>query len=95
MFFGSWAVIVITVIFYTIMFFTTVFQCYPQEKIWNPTVTGGKCPVDHAAHVVATAIFNIVSDFVILALPTTTVWRLRIRMAKKAGITMLFGTGLL
>jgi hypothetical protein len=97
MFFGSWITIVAVIIFYTVMFFAAIFQCSPQKKIWDITITEGHCRLGQGfvSGVIATGVFNIVSDFVILALPSTTVWRLRIGRAKKVGITALFSTGLM
>jgi hypothetical protein len=93
MFFGGWTVIGAMFIFYTSDFFLTLFICTPREKIWNDTVDG-KC-LNYNALVVASALFNIISDLVILFLPVRSVWKLHIATKKKCAIVLLFCTGLL
>lgn len=93
-YYGSWLIITTSTVFYTTTTFLTIFACTPQEKIWNRMYVGGHCIFQTTRGVIfATAIFNIISDVAILLLPITTVWKLRIPMGKKVGISLLFGTG--
>jgi hypothetical protein len=92
-FFGSWTIIILCTVFYTITTFLTVYACSPREKIWNKLYVGGHC-MNYRAIIISTAFFNIVSDISILLLPVMTVWRMRIPTKKKVAISFLFGTGL-
>ncbi|ORY11130.1 hypothetical protein BCR34DRAFT_333400 [Clohesyomyces aquaticus] len=94
MYFGAWFVIGACFIFYTIVMFWTIFYCSPRPMIWNKFTPGGKCH-DHSPIVVSSGIFNMVSDVVILLLPTSSLWKLRVPIGKKIAVTSLFGTGLL
>jgi len=81
-------------IFYGIFAIWTAFYCYPRQKIWNKAYIGGKCH-DHSPIVISQSIFNMVTDLIILFLPTFELWKLNVPMARKVVITLLFGTGLL
>lgn len=94
-FIGAWIVIASSFIFYVVDMFFTIFACSPREKIWNKFYIGGHCPINYNAIIIATAIFNIISDIAILILPVRSVWKLRMARKKKIGITLLFATGLL
>ena len=94
MYIGARAIILVTLVYYIISTFITIFACTPRERIWNPLVTEGHC-LDNNTAVLFTCLFNIVSDIVILILPARSVWRLRIPRRKKVGIVCLFATGLL
>lgn len=94
MYYGGWSVITAMFLFYTADIFLTLFICVPREKIWNMLYDGGKC-MDYNALVVASAAFNIITDFFILLLPAQAVWRLRINKKKKFAVCLLFATGIL
>jgi hypothetical protein len=51
--------------------------------------------MNYNALVLASAMFNIISDIVILLLPVKSIWQLRISTKKKFAIIALFATGLL
>lgn len=92
-FYGGWTTIISIFIFYFADIFLTLFICNPREKIWNDYV-GGTC-MNYNALVLASAMFNILSDIVILLLPVKSIWQLRITTKKKVSIIALFATGLL
>jgi hypothetical protein len=62
--------------------------------IWFKLVPGGKCH-DVNVIILAQGAFNMASDIVILLLPLSSLWQLKVPTAKKVFITMLFATGLL
>ena len=74
--------------------FFSIFQCSPREKIWNIFETDGHC-YDVGAFEKASGVFNIVSDFAILILPITSVWRLHMTFRKKLLTTAVFAIGFL
>jgi hypothetical protein len=72
----------------------TLFICRRREKIWNYYYKGGRY-MDYNGLVLASALFNIFSDLVILLLPICSVLKLQINSQKKVGVILSFGTGLL
>ena len=85
--------IVANAIFYTGLFFSEVFQCWPREKIWNPALPG-KCVDPNSATVVA-GILNLVSDIGCLMLPAWAIWHLQMSWKRKLEVFAVFGVGLL
>ena len=81
------------VLFYAAGTIVEIFQCQPREKIWYPLIPG-TC-INEIAAQLAAAIFNTVSDFAILVVPIASVWKLQLPAKKKAGLVVIFGTGLL
>jgi hypothetical protein len=94
MFWGSWATIITCLIFYTIIFFLTIFFfCSPSQSLWYYDVYF-TCMNESGIQFMIAA-FNIASDVIILLLPTASVWKMRIPIRKKIGVSALFGTGFL
>ena len=80
--------------FYVSAFITILFQCIPQDKIWNPEREGGHC-INYYVATIATGSVNVVSDILILLLPMFVIWRLRMGSNQKLGVSAVFATGLL
>lgn len=80
--------------FYISTWITIIFQCIPQEKIWNPEYKGGHC-TNYEVSALVTGIVNVISDFLILLLPLVAIWRLRMAPKRKIGVLAVFATGLL
>ncbi|MCJ1350127.1 MAG: hypothetical protein MMC33_000108 [Icmadophila ericetorum] len=78
---------------YFIDTFVEAFACTPREMIWNPFVTSGHC-LNINANLVATASFNILSDFSIFALPLFVIWKLHLPTKEKIGVSAIFAVGL-
>jgi hypothetical protein len=78
---------------YFACFVAFIFACWPREKIWNPHVPG-RC-ISTNASILATSAINLVSDLTILLLPVHGVFRLRIPLKKKIGVSAIFATGAL
>lgn len=74
-------------------FFISIFQCSPRERAWDPLVEG-TC-LNYQNYIVATGIFNCVSDVLMLLFPLVSVWNLRMSMNRKFGISTIFLVGLL
>ena len=86
-------VIWLNLLFYIAIGLVTIFECKPREKIWKPFLPG-RC-VNFNAVLITGASVNIVSDFVILAFPIASVWRLQMAVRHKIGISAIFAVGLL
>ncbi|KAG8531295.1 uncharacterized protein KY384_002923 [Bacidia gigantensis] len=70
-----------------------MLECIPREKIWNPLITTGHC-IDLKPTIIATGIFNIVSDFMILALPMVPIYKLQRPFKKKLRPIAVFAAGI-
>ncbi|KAI9683714.1 MAG: hypothetical protein M1822_005904 [Bathelium mastoideum] len=83
--------ILLNLIFYTGLFLSYVFQCWPRQKIWNPTVPG-KC-VSPSKSNLASGILNLISDVEALLLPTWPIWHLKLSFKRKLVAYAVFGFG--
>ena len=65
-----------------------IWECIPRSKIWDRMVPG-RCVNINAAFF-ATAAVNVVSDFLMLALPVSNVWNLQMPVKRKIAISGVF-----
>ena len=79
--------------YYIVDGFLVMFQCTPEEKVWNPT-TPGHC-IDQSVILLRPAVANVVTDVFIAALPVQVIWGLQMPIRRKISITAVFATGLL
>ena len=93
-----YTVTMVLVLVNSMLYFATllsvIFECIPQEKIWNPEVKGARC-INIQDALIITSAFNAASDAMILVLPMWATWQLKLRMKHKVGIIAVFATGLL
>lgn len=82
------------ILFYIVCFFLQLLVCVPREAIWNPWFEGARCIEVYELQLIS-AVFNAVSDFTILILPISTVWKLNMKKPKKVAMIAVFATGLL
>ena len=94
MFYSCWILIVLIILWNLISTIIAIFACSPQAKFWNSLITYGHC-LDYDIDVMLTAIFNILTDVLILLLPSRAVWRLQIPTKKKVALVSTFAIGLL
>lgn len=80
-------------LYFTSSLFATIFQCSPRAKIWNPEIPGA-C-IEYQAVILATGIFNIVSDIFMLVFPVTCIWNLQLSTKRKLGVSAVFFVGIL
>lgn len=78
---------------YLVIAFSAFFQCTPRRKIWEPYIPG-HC-LNFGAILVSGAVLNIISDFLLLALPLISIWRLQMATKHKFGISAVFAIGFL
>jgi hypothetical protein len=81
------------VIFSIIEMFFDIFTCEPRDLVWDPLLDGW-CWDIHK-QLMSVAIFNLVSDVIILLLPQYSIWGLHMAWRRKLGISAIFGLGLL
>ena len=70
-----------------------LFACTPREKIWNPLLPG-TC-IDQSATYIASGAWNVFTDFCIIVLPLFSIWKLRLAIRYKIGISIMFLTTIL
>ncbi len=80
-------------LFYFVVTILTVVMCSPREKIWNRLMTTGHC-FNNDVVLLASGIFNVISDFSILVLPMVPIWKLQMPLTKKIMIIAIFATGI-
>jgi hypothetical protein len=72
----------------------TVFQCSPVQTVWDKSrYPEGTC-INITAFWYANAIYNIVTDIIILLSVPGVVWQLRLPVRQRLGLTMVFGLGI-
>ena len=87
------ALIWVNLSFYHAFLFVDIFQCVPRRKIWDSTVLG-KC-ISIGTILIAPAVFNIVSDSLLLVLPIVLIFRLKLTLKNKLAIVLVFSSGFL
>ncbi|KAI1741681.1 hypothetical protein F4680DRAFT_414737 [Xylaria scruposa] len=84
--------IVANIIFYTGLFFSYVFQCWPRERIWDTNIRG-RC-ISATSSNLAAGILNLISDLEALLLPAWAIWHLSMPVKRKLAAFAVFSIGL-
>lgn len=79
----------INVLYYVTGIFITSLACVPYRKIWDVTVTEGRC-IDFKAVDLGSSIINLVSDLTILVLPHHKICILQMPISRRIGISCVF-----
>ncbi|PVI02403.1 hypothetical protein DM02DRAFT_559798 [Periconia macrospinosa] len=86
-----WALGIFVVAYSVPQMFGTIFQCVPISSKWDPTVAP-KC-IDYAKLIIVCGIINIVTDFLMLALPVPVLWSLHVSNHRKLVLSVMFLLG--
>ncbi|KAF2086344.1 hypothetical protein K490DRAFT_44603, partial [Saccharata proteae CBS 121410] len=79
---------------YIAVFLTITFGCSPTAMNWQVRpLPPRKCTLKEQNFIV-TAIFNVITDGAILAVPVPLLWKLRVPLHKKLVIALLLSSGL-
>jgi large subunit ribosomal protein L36e len=81
------------VIFYIIEMFFDIFTCQPRALVWNELLNGWCWDINKI--LLSVAVFNLVSDVIILLLHQYSIWRLHMATRRKLGVSTIFGLGFL
>ncbi|KAL8337700.1 hypothetical protein RB601_006853 [Gaeumannomyces tritici] len=73
-------------------FVTACFQCRPIAFWWDKSLPGGVC-IDVQAFFHSQAIPGIILDAIVIALPLQTVWELKLPVAKRIALVLIFAVG--
>lgn len=68
-----------------------IFQCEPVHGFWDIRIKS-TC-IDFSVPAIVIASFNVVTDFLTLALPMPLIWQLRMSNGRKVQITGMFLLG--
>jgi len=95
-YYTCWGLITINVLWYIAVILLANLECFPQAKIWDKTIVGGRCldPIQVKLIWVYNAAVNLGLDIIILALPQKVIWNLKLNRKKKVGLSMIFAFGL-
>lgn len=83
------------VIFYVSIFVAINAACTPYALNWNVLLSGSCARVNTHYTNLATSIFNLISDIMILLIPQRSIWNLRLTFKKKLGVSVVFAIGAL
>lgn len=87
---GMYVLIAIIVAYYVSGFFIKLFICWPISAYWRGE--SDKC-MNQSAIITADAIISVISDLVILLLPTPLTWSLQLPLRKRLRVMGLLGAG--
>lgn len=89
---SCWALLTLVSLFAVSTIIAGIFQCVPVDKAWHKKKPGHCYPLVNAWY--ANAIFSIITDCVILALPMRMVYQMKRDVREKALLFMVFGLGI-
>lgn len=87
----AWAVGIFIFAYSFAAVFVVIFACHPVQGVWNP-LAKAKCNNTNAA-VLVMAIFNVVTDVIVLILPMPVVWGLELPKTRKFQVMAIFLLG--
>ena len=87
--------IIFLIVTHLALFFLSVFQCSPVDKVWNLD-DPGKCfsPETVMNILIAQAVFSFITDFICAAFPIVLLRNLKIRKQSKIALCCLMGLGI-
>jgi hypothetical protein len=89
-----WACVVVILGYSLASIVASIFQCTPIPHYWDKSkYPTGTC-IDFTTFWYANAIYNIITDFVILVSPPRVVWKLRLPLRQRLGLMAVFGLGI-
>jgi hypothetical protein len=92
-FWANQVLIYVNALFYFGAVVALICQCIPRAKISNPRLPG-RCTDVYLSFMIS-GVFNVLSDFFILAFPLWAIWHLQMPLKRKFGVSVVFATGVL
>lgn len=86
-----WAVGIFVIGYSGVLAGASLIQCIPLNYIWDPTVKGYCLKIPLAATILA--VFNVLTDVIILVMPMPLVWQLQMGRKEKLQIMGMFLLG--
>ncbi|KAI0860527.1 hypothetical protein F4860DRAFT_524926 [Xylaria cubensis] len=91
-----WIGAILVLVFYITTIIILLVYCFPSRGVtWIARVESGACPTVQVNIALSQGIFGLVIDLYILAIPIWQISRLSLPPQRKAGILLIFLTGLL
>ena len=90
-----WILISIVVIWGISFFFATLLECVPIYQVWTTLYGQPRKCYEYLPMFYATAISNMIIDFLIIALPWPMIWRLQMPTRQKIAVGGIFTLGAL
>ncbi|KAF4460611.1 integral membrane PTH11 [Fusarium albosuccineum] len=81
------------VVFFLVIFFHIIFQCFPHDKRWSQDPDYQCDPKDAEINYWLTIILNIGTDVAIISLPISMVLQLQMKPKQKFGVAAIFALG--
>ncbi|CAI6081636.1 unnamed protein product [Clonostachys chloroleuca] len=88
-----WVMIVLNTLFYIGCIIAIQFYCTPIEKNWHRWIPG-VCRDRRTLDTLPT-IFNLAFDILILVMPQRVIWKLKMDLRRKIGVSIIFSMGLM
>ncbi|GIC93624.1 putative plasma membrane protein Pth11-like [Aspergillus udagawae] len=89
-----WVWIAVIVSFTVGSVFSSIFQCTPVQWAFNKSLPGHGTCINMTAFWYANAVFNILTDLVLIALPIPVVLKLQLPLKSKVALCGIFAVGL-
>lgn len=83
-----WILIAFTGLYNVTYIFTLLFACSPVAKSWNYALEGKCLPMDPFYY--STGVLTMLNDFALFVLPVPLVWRLKMSVRTKFGLSVMF-----
>ncbi|KAF7560213.1 hypothetical protein G7046_g3921 [Stylonectria norvegica] len=83
-----------TIVWLIVRIFITLFQCQPLAYYWDRTIDG-KCNIDPSKFYIGSVASHLVIDIVLMVLPAVQINHLKIPLAQRVAITVMFMFGIL
>ncbi|CAM1500530.1 Fc.00g096920.m01.CDS01 [Cosmosporella sp. VM-42] len=83
-----------TVIWLIVRIFITLFQCQPLAYYWDRSIEG-KCNIDPSKFYIGSVASHLVIDIVLMILPAVQINHLKIPLAQRVAVTVMFMFGIL
>ncbi|KAF4313575.1 hypothetical protein GTA08_BOTSDO01369 [Botryosphaeria dothidea] len=87
------ATLVWLVVSWLVIFFDTIFRCYPLSRTWSQDPKDACPPSAAAINYWITITFNITTDVLIICLPISMVMKLKLPLKQKFGVAGIFALG--
>jgi hypothetical protein len=90
----SWAVVALNLATLMSIILSTCLICRPITYSFEKTLPNGHCG-DLVSFELYPAIWNLISDSIIVILPMPMLWGLELQRKKKIGLSIVFGVGVM
>ena len=89
----AWTIYALTLVLMVLILCIDIFQCWPLAFIWDRTTPDGKC-INQGAFFVSTSGITLLTDILVLIIPTWITFGLQMRRKQKLIVIGLLSLGL-